>query len=179
MAKVSVDDFVSALKEWTVVDVMNAIKAIETEFGVTAAAPVATAAAPAAGGAGAAGPEGGPKGVQVGAAYGGSAGCRWGGCRGTGSRADGVPGGADLGRRRQDRRDQGRARDHRPGPQGSQGPGGPGPQAGQAGCQPRRGRSRPEEAEGRRRRRRDQVAGKGIDPLPTLPRGTLNQWPGT
>jgi large subunit ribosomal protein L7/L12 len=54
MAKVSVDDFVSALKEWTVVDVMNAIKAIETEFGVTAAAPVAVAAAPAAGGAAAA-----------------------------------------------------------------------------------------------------------------------------
>ncbi|HEY0493873.1 MAG TPA: 50S ribosomal protein L7/L12 [Candidatus Dormibacteraeota bacterium] len=53
MAKVSVDDFVSALKEWTVVDVMNAIKAIETEFGVTAAAPVAVAAAPG-GGAGAA-----------------------------------------------------------------------------------------------------------------------------
>jgi large subunit ribosomal protein L7/L12 len=57
MAKVSVDDFVSALKEWTVVDVMNAIKAIETEFGVTAAAPVAAAAAPTAGGAGAAAPE--------------------------------------------------------------------------------------------------------------------------
>lgn len=57
MAKVSVDDFVSALKEWTVVDVMNAIKAIETEFGVTAAAPVAVAAAPAAGGGGAAAPE--------------------------------------------------------------------------------------------------------------------------
>jgi len=54
MAKVSVDDFVSALKEWTVVDVMNAIKAIETEFGVTAAAPVAAAAAPAAGGSAAA-----------------------------------------------------------------------------------------------------------------------------
>jgi large subunit ribosomal protein L7/L12 len=51
MAKVSVDDFVSSLKEWTVVDVMNAIKAIETEFGVTAAAPVAVAAAPSAGGA--------------------------------------------------------------------------------------------------------------------------------
>ena len=50
MAKVSVDDFVSALKEWTVVDVMNAIKAIETEFGVTAAAPVAVAAAAGAGG---------------------------------------------------------------------------------------------------------------------------------
>jgi len=56
MAKVSVDDFVSALKDWTVVDVMNAIKAIETEFGVTAAAPVAVAAAPA-GGAAAAAPE--------------------------------------------------------------------------------------------------------------------------
>ena len=51
MAKVSVDDFVTALKEWTVVDVMNAIKAIETEFGVSAAAPVAVAA-PAAGGGG-------------------------------------------------------------------------------------------------------------------------------
>jgi large subunit ribosomal protein L7/L12 len=57
MAKVTVDDFVSALKEWTVVDVMNAIKAIETEFGVTAAAPVAVAAAPAGGGAAAAAPE--------------------------------------------------------------------------------------------------------------------------
>jgi large subunit ribosomal protein L7/L12 len=57
MAKVSVDDFVSALKEWTVVDVMNAIKAIETEFGVTAAAPVAAAAAPAAGAGAAAAPE--------------------------------------------------------------------------------------------------------------------------
>src|SRR5438445_10390202 len=57
MAKVSVDDFVSALKEWTVVDVMNAIKAIEKEFGVTAAAPVAVAAPPAAGSAAAAAPE--------------------------------------------------------------------------------------------------------------------------
>ena len=57
MAKVSVDDFVSALKEWTVVDVMNAIKAIENDFGVTAAAPVAVAAAPAGGGAAAVAPE--------------------------------------------------------------------------------------------------------------------------
>jgi large subunit ribosomal protein L7/L12 len=40
-----------------VVDVMNAIKAIETEFGVTAAAPVAVAAAPAGGGGAAAAPE--------------------------------------------------------------------------------------------------------------------------
>src|ERR1700682_2075909 len=67
MAKVSVDDFVSALKEWTVVDVMNAIKAIETEFGVTAAAPVAAAAAPAAGGgAGAAAPGTAQRGVTGG-----------------------------------------------------------------------------------------------------------------
>ena len=36
------------------VDVMNAIKASETEFGVTAAAPVAVAAAPGGGGGGAA-----------------------------------------------------------------------------------------------------------------------------
>jgi len=57
MAKVSVDDFVSALKDWTVVDVMNAIKAIEQEFGVTAAAPVAVAAAPAGGGVAAPAPE--------------------------------------------------------------------------------------------------------------------------
>ena len=57
MAKVSVDDFVSALKDWTVVDVMNAIKAIEQEFGVTAAAPVAVAAAPAGGGAATPAPE--------------------------------------------------------------------------------------------------------------------------
>lgn len=48
-SKVSVQDFVAALKEWTVVDVMNAVKAIEEEFGVSAAAPVAAAAAPAAG----------------------------------------------------------------------------------------------------------------------------------
>jgi large subunit ribosomal protein L7/L12 len=54
VAKVSVDDFVTALKDWTVVDVMNAIKAIEQEFGVTAAVPVAAAAAPAGGGAAAA-----------------------------------------------------------------------------------------------------------------------------
>src|ERR1700687_359306 len=57
MAKVGDADFVSALKEWTVVDVMNAIKAIETEFGVTAAAPVAVAAAPAGGAGAAAAPE--------------------------------------------------------------------------------------------------------------------------
>jgi large subunit ribosomal protein L7/L12 len=49
--KLTVDDFVAALKEWTVVDVMNAVKAIEQEFGVSAAAPVAVAAGPATGGA--------------------------------------------------------------------------------------------------------------------------------
>src|SRR3981189_3762684 len=58
MAKGAGDVFLSAWREWPVVDVMNAIKAIETEFGVTAAAPVAAAAAPAAGGSAAAAPEG-------------------------------------------------------------------------------------------------------------------------
>ncbi len=53
--KLTVEDFVAALKEWTIVDVMNAVKAIEQEFGVSAAAPVAVAAAPA--GAAAAAPE--------------------------------------------------------------------------------------------------------------------------
>src|SRR4029077_16308022 len=138
MAKVSVDDFVSALKEWTVVDVMNAIKAIETEFGVTAAAPVAVAAAPAGGGGAGGAPEAARTEVQ-----------RRRRGSGTRSRADRVPGGADLGRRRQDRRDQGRPRDHRTRSQGSEGPGRPGAQAGQAGYQPRRGRGRSQEAQGR------------------------------
>ena len=44
------EDFVSALKEWTVLDVVNAVKLMEDELGIKAAAPVAAAAAPAAGG---------------------------------------------------------------------------------------------------------------------------------
>jgi len=46
------EDFVSALKEWTVLDVVNAVKLMEDELGIKAAAPVAVAAAPAAGGGG-------------------------------------------------------------------------------------------------------------------------------
>src|SRR5579884_3210570 len=46
------EDFVAALKEWTVLDVVNAVKLMEDELGIKAAAPVAVAAAPAAGGAG-------------------------------------------------------------------------------------------------------------------------------
>ena len=46
------EDFVTALKEWTVLDVVNAVKLMEDELGVKAAAPVAVAAAPAAGGGG-------------------------------------------------------------------------------------------------------------------------------
>jgi large subunit ribosomal protein L7/L12 len=45
-------DFVEALKTWSVLDVVEAVKAIEDEFGIKAAAPVAAAAAT--GGAGAA-----------------------------------------------------------------------------------------------------------------------------
>ncbi len=47
MAKVSVDDFVEALGEWTVLDLVNAKKAIEERYGITAAAPVTVAAGPA------------------------------------------------------------------------------------------------------------------------------------
>src|SRR2546425_12649834 len=49
--KVTPKDFVEALKDWTILDVVEAVKAIEDEFGIKAAAPVAAvAAAPAAGG---------------------------------------------------------------------------------------------------------------------------------
>ena len=44
------EDFVSALKEWSVLDVVSAVKLMEDELGIKAAAPVAVAAAPAAGG---------------------------------------------------------------------------------------------------------------------------------
>src|SRR5438477_510610 len=47
--KLTPKDFVEALKEWSVLDVVEAVKAIEDEFGIKAAAPVAAAAAPAGG----------------------------------------------------------------------------------------------------------------------------------
>jgi len=50
--KITPKDFVEALKDWSILDVVEAVKAIEDEFGIKAAAPVAVAAAaPAAGGA--------------------------------------------------------------------------------------------------------------------------------
>jgi large subunit ribosomal protein L7/L12 len=52
MAKVTPEDFVAALEEWTVLDVVNAVKLMEEKLGITAAAPVAVAAAPAAGASG-------------------------------------------------------------------------------------------------------------------------------
>ena len=57
MAKVTPEDFVAALEEWTVLDVVNAVKLMEEKLGITAAAPVAAAAAPAASGGGVAAPE--------------------------------------------------------------------------------------------------------------------------
>jgi len=50
--KITPKDFVEALKEWSILDVVEAVKAIEDEFGIKAAAPVAVAAVagPAAGG---------------------------------------------------------------------------------------------------------------------------------
>jgi len=52
MAKVTPEDFVAALEEWTVLDVVNAVKLMEEKLGITAAAPVAAVAAPAGGGGG-------------------------------------------------------------------------------------------------------------------------------
>jgi large subunit ribosomal protein L7/L12 len=49
MAKVTPEDFVAALEQWTVLDVVNAVKLMEEKLGITAAAPVAVAATPAAG----------------------------------------------------------------------------------------------------------------------------------
>ncbi len=49
-AKITPKDFVEALKEWTILDVVEAVKAIEDEFGIKAAAPVAVAVAAAPGG---------------------------------------------------------------------------------------------------------------------------------
>jgi large subunit ribosomal protein L7/L12 len=45
MAKLTVADFISAIKEMTVLELNELVKAIETEFGVTAAAPVANGGA--------------------------------------------------------------------------------------------------------------------------------------
>jgi large subunit ribosomal protein L7/L12 len=55
--KITPKDFVEALKEWSILDVVEAVKAIEDEFGIKAAAPVAAAAAAPAAGADAAAEE--------------------------------------------------------------------------------------------------------------------------
>ena len=44
--KVTPKDFVEALKEWSVLDVKEALDMLESELGIKAAAPVAAAAAP-------------------------------------------------------------------------------------------------------------------------------------
>ena len=44
------DEVLSAIKEMNVLELADMVKALEEEFGITAAAPVAVAAAPAAGG---------------------------------------------------------------------------------------------------------------------------------
>ena len=41
MAKISTADFIAAIKEMSVLELNELVKAIEEEFGVTAAAPVA------------------------------------------------------------------------------------------------------------------------------------------
>ena len=47
MAKLTNEDIIASLKEMTIIELNDLVKAIEEEFGVTAAAPVAAAAAPA------------------------------------------------------------------------------------------------------------------------------------
>lgn len=46
MAKLTKEEIIASLKEMTVLELNELVKAVETEFGVTAAAPVAAAAAP-------------------------------------------------------------------------------------------------------------------------------------
>ena len=46
MAKLTNEEIIATLKEMTILEVNDLVKAIEEEFGVTAAAPVAVAAAP-------------------------------------------------------------------------------------------------------------------------------------
>ena len=46
MAKLTKEEIIAALKEMTVLELNSLVKAVEAEFGVTAAAPVAAAAAP-------------------------------------------------------------------------------------------------------------------------------------
>jgi large subunit ribosomal protein L7/L12 len=50
--KLTPEAFVDALQDWTVLDVVNAVKLMEDKLGIKAAAPVAAAAAPAGGGGG-------------------------------------------------------------------------------------------------------------------------------
>jgi len=45
MAKLTKEEIISSLKEMTLLEINDLVKAVETEFGVTAAAPVAAAAA--------------------------------------------------------------------------------------------------------------------------------------
>ncbi len=47
MAKLTKEEIVASLKEFTVLELNDLVKLVEEEFGVTAAAPVAMAAAPA------------------------------------------------------------------------------------------------------------------------------------
>ena len=46
MAKLTNEEIIASLKEMTIIELNDLVKAIEHEFGVTAAAPVAVAAAP-------------------------------------------------------------------------------------------------------------------------------------
>ncbi len=51
MAEAKVEELINSIKGLTVLELADLVKALEKEFGISAAAPVAVAAAPAAGGA--------------------------------------------------------------------------------------------------------------------------------
>ena len=118
------------LGKMTVLELVELKNAIEEEWGVTAAAPMAAAAPAAAGGGGD-------------------------GARGRGEVL--VRRRRHLGRRQEDPGDQGRPRDHRPRPQGGEGPGRRRPQHRQGRREPGGGRLDQGAAGRGRRRRRAEV----------------------
>ena len=94
MSNITKDQVIEWLSGQSVLEIAGLVKDLETKWGVSAAAPVAAAARP---------PRPPPR------------------CPRRGE--DGVHRHPPRGRRQQDRRHQGSARNHRPRPQGSQGPG--------------------------------------------------------
>ncbi len=138
-------ELIEEIKKMSVLELSELIKALEEEFGVSATAVAAAAPAAAAAGDGAAAEE-------------------------ESSTVDVV---LTARRRQEDPGDQGRARRHRPGPQGGQGTRGRGAEAHQGGHRARRGREAQGRARGGRRERRAEVARR----RQASPRGAADERP--